>query len=374
MELKFSHKISEIGKQKWNRLCPDDNPFTRYEFLHALEESGAVSAKTGWQPLHLQLLDQGQLIAIMPLYLKNHSYGEYVFDWSWADAYHRYGVNYYPKLLNAIPFSPIDGPRILTQDSNPAITQLFAREIPRICEQTGAHSWHSLFIPATEKEIYPEQILIRLGCQYHWFNRNYRNFDDFLQSFTSRKRKNLRKERRAVQEQGITHIHLPGHEISDQQLDLFYDFYRLTYLKRGREAYLNKPFFYLLREAMPDSLLLVIALREETPVAAALSLQSENTLYGRYWGCAEEYDKLHFETCYYQGIEYCIEQGLQYFNSGAQGEHKIQRGFEPIPTWSAHWLEEKGFNHAIQAFVADEYHAMEQQIEDLRSYLPFKMV
>lgn len=214
--------------------------------------------------------------------------------------------------------------------------------------------------------------MTRKGCQYQWFNQNYKSFAHFLERFTSRKRKNVKKERKKIIDQNISHIQLTGESITHDLMNQFYDFYRMTYLKRGREAYLNKDFFFELQETMSESLLLVVALKDEQPVAAALSLKDSNTLYGRYWGCFDEYDSLHFETCYYQGIDYCINHKLERFDSGAQGEHKIQRGFEPVPTWSSHYVKEVGFNQAIRNFVDEETIAITQQIEQFSQYLPFK--
>lgn len=373
LELKFSHKISEIGKTMWNSLCPTDNPFIRYEFLHALEASGSVCAKTGWQPLHLQIQDNGITIAILPLYLKQHSYGEYVFDWAWADAYQRHGLEYYPKLVCAIPYSPVMGSRLLTQQDPAPLLAILKQQIPNLCQKLSANSFHLLFPTDTEiNALSPPELMVRKGCQYQWFNREYSSFSDFLESFTSRKRKNVKKERQKIIAQQITHIQLNGNEISHERMDQFYEFYRMTYLKRGREAYLKKSFFFQLQETMPENLLLIFAMKDQTPVAAALSLKDSDTLYGRYWGCFDEYDSLHFETCYYQGIDYCIEHQLKRFDSGAQGEHKIQRGFEPVPTWSAHYVKEVGFNQAICQFIDEEKMAIDQQLQDLTRYLPFK--
>ncbi|MCP4596805.1 GNAT family N-acetyltransferase [Neptuniibacter sp.] len=372
-EIKLCHEIKEIGKEAWNQLCKTDYPFARYEFLYALETSGSVQPKTGWQPLHLLLQDNGINIGVMPLYLKNHSYGEYVFDWAWADAYNRYGLEYYPKLVTAIPFSPVTGPRLLTQQDPKPLLEMISHSLPQIAEQVQANSWHLLFPTDEERNaVQHPHLMHRKGCQYQWFNKNYADFDDFLATFTSRKRKNVRKERQKVIDHGITHVQLDGEDISPEQLDQFYDFYRMTYLKRGREAYLTKEFFFLLKELMPENLLLVLAYNGDQPVAGALSLKDSTTLYGRYWGCFDEYDSLHFETCYYQGIDYCIANKLRRFDSGAQGEHKIQRGFEPVETWSAHWVKEVGFNQAIQQFVDEESEAIDQQIEHLKQYLPFR--
>ncbi|MFY0678614.1 MAG: N-acetyltransferase [Neptuniibacter sp.] len=372
-EIKLFHEIKEIGAEKWNSQRSNDYPFSRYEFLYAMEESGSVTADTGWQPLHLELRDEKNTLGYMPLYLKNHSYGEYVFDWAWADAYHRHGLEYYPKLVSAIPYSPVMGQRLLTQQDPAPLLNMIQQMLPQLCNQVKANSWHFLF--PEDKEIasikHPE-LMIRKGCQYQWFNREYNDFAHFLQQFTSRKRKNVRKERQKVIDHGICHRKIEGPDITDQELETFYDFYRITYLKRGREAYLTKQFFYLLRELMPENILLVMAYSDDQAVAGALSLKDSTTLYGRYWGCLEEFDSLHFETCYYQGIDYCIEHQLERFDSGAQGEHKIQRGFEPVPTWSAHWVKEVGFNQALQRFIDEESEAMDQQIEHLKTYLPFR--
>lgn len=372
-EIKLFHEIKEIGAEHWNNQCVTDYPFSRYEFLYALEQSGSVTADTGWQPLHIELSDQGNVLAYMPLYLKNHSYGEYVFDWAWADAYQRYGLDYYPKLVSAIPYSPVIGPRLLTTQDPEPLMEMIQALLPKLCQQLRANSWHLLF-PEEKiiKKINDSNLMIRKGCQYQWFNKGYESFPHFLEQFTSRKRKNVKKERQKIIDHGITHKMIEGIDITDAQLDKFYDFYRMTYLKRGREAYLSKTFFYLLRDLMPENILLAFAYNGDTPVAGAFSLKDSQTLYGRYWGCLEEYDSLHFETCYYQGIDYCIVNKLKRFDSGAQGEHKIQRGFEPVPTWSAHWVKEVGFNHAIQQFVEEESEAIDRQIEHLTTYLPFK--
>lgn len=373
LELKFSHKISEIGPKVWNSLCPTENPFTRYEFLHALEESGSVCVRTGWKPFHLRLEDNGIIIAVMPLYLKNHSYGEYVFDWAWAEAYQHHKLDYYPKLVAAIPFSPVTGPRLLTLQDPKPLSTIIGQQLPTLCNEIGAHSFHLLFPskPETEALELPN-LMLRKGCQYQWFNNEYASFDHFLEQFTSRKRKNVRKERNKPVAQNITHIQLNGDEIDDELLHQFYDFYRMTYLKRGREAYLTKSFFWTLRETMPENLLLIVAIKDKHPVAAALSLKDSQTLYGRYWGCFDKYDSLHFETCYYQGIEYCIQHQLKRFESGAQGEHKIQRGFEPVPTYSVHYIKEAGFNKAIRNFINEETTAVEFQMDELKKYLPFR--
>jgi len=373
LSLKIHHQISEINQADWNRLCGTDYPFLRYEFLHALEATGCVGPEQGWQPLHLSVERAGEIVAVMPLYLKSHSWGEYVFDWAWADAYQQHGMDYYPKLVTAIPFTPAQGPRlghsIALEELAPTITQ----GLKELCQKTGASGWHTLFPePQIKNSLQDQQLLTRLGSQYHWFNNSFSCFDDFLATFNSRKRKNLRKERTKVQQQGVELTTLSGHEISDTALQQFYRFYQMTYLKRGRQGYLTPEFFEQLRAQIPDQLVLVMASVDQRPVAAALSLRSDDTLYGRYWGCLEEYDSLHFETCYYQGIEYCIREGLTRFDPGAQGEHKIQRGFQPVETWSCHWIQDNDFRPAIARFLNEEEQAMRAQITELTGWLPFR--
>ncbi|MBY4675305.1 GNAT family N-acetyltransferase [Marinobacterium arenosum] len=373
LNIHVHHSLDEIDAHCWNALCGTDYPFLRHEFLQALEQSGSVCAETGWQPLHLRLEQDGSTVAVMPLYLKSHSYGEYVFDWAWADAYQQHGLDYYPKLVTAIPFTPAWGPRLGSRLPDAELMPLLAQGLKTLAERTGASSWHGLFpSPAQQQAWVAEGLLPRLGCQYHWFNEDYRSFDDFLAHCSSRKRKNLRKERQKIVRHGVKLRRLSGEQISDAQLAQFYRFYQLTYLKRGRRGYLTAEFFQLLRERMPQQLLLVLAEYQDQPVAGALSLRSSDTLYGRYWGCLDEFDSLHFETCYYQGIEYCIEQGLKRFDPGAQGEHKIQRGFRPIETWSCHWIREPGFRAAIEQYLAEEAALVREQIEELSELLPFR--
>lgn len=373
LSLKLHAGIDEIDAKLWNRLCGNDYPFLRHEFLHALESTGCVCAEQGWQPVHLTIEDETDVVAVMPLYLKNHSWGEYVFDWAWADAYERYGLDYYPKLLTAIPFTPAQGPRLGHSIPLADLVPTLTNGLQSLCHSLNASGWHGLFVEPTLRQQLAEQPLLqRLGCQYHWFNDGYRDFDHFLSTFSSRKRKNLKKERQKVVQQGVALETLEGSQITDSHLEHFYRFYQMTYLKRGRRGYLTQAFFQQLRDRMPEHLVLVLASVNGTPVAGALSLRSEDTLYGRYWGCLEEYDSLHFETCYYQGIEYCIRHGLKRFDPGAQGEHKIQRGFKPVETWSCHWIKEEGFRPAIRQFLAEEAEAMQAQIAELTTWLPFR--
>lgn len=379
MEIQFIDQISQITDQEWQQLDKgNNNPFINKAFLQALEDSGAASKQGGWQPHHLVVKNKNELVALMPLYLKNHSYGEYVFDWSWAEAYQRYGLAYYPKLVSAIPYTPSQGQRLLVK-SGYQKANLFALILPAIKKEAsalGASSWHLLFSQQEEQALLAEQKLhTRLSCQFHWFNsQNWQSFDDFLGSFSSKKRKNVRQERRKVAQQGFSLERIEGSEITPEQLLHFYHCYQITYLRRGRQAYLSQAFFQQLLEQMPAQIMLVIAKEDasQTPVAAALFFHDSASLYGRYWGSKVEADSLHFEACYYQGIEYCLEKGLKHFDPGTQGEHKISRGFQPTLTWSNHWLAETGFDNAIKNFVEEEAKQVQQYSEQASKQLPFK--
>lgn len=372
-DIRLHSKIEEITRDDWNALCGTDYPFLRHEFLDALERSGSVTAESGWQPLHLSIWQDDKLIGVMPLYLKSHSWGEYVFDWAWADAWSRSGLDYYPKLLTAIPFTPATGPRFGTCLTDRESVALLSEALRQIGERFDTSGWHGLFIEPGLKEAFEQSdLMLRLGTQYHWFNHGYQSFDHYLEHFTSRKRKNLRKEREKVSRQGVTLTTLEGMDITEAHLDQFYKFYQLTYLKRGRQGYLTPEFFTLLCERMPEQLVLVMAEHENRYVAGALSFKSSDCLYGRYWGCLDEFDSLHFEACYYQGIDYCIKKGLKRFDPGAQGEHKIQRGFEPVETWSAHWLRESGFHPALRNFLAEEQDLLREEMIRLAEGLPFR--
>lgn len=367
--------IADIPERDWQRLAGCDNPFLRHEFFQALERSGCTRTETGWTPSHLVFRVDGKICGLAPAYLKSHSMGEYVFDFSWAEAYQRYNLPYYPKLLIAVPFTPSQGPRFLLEEGfrgqlTPALLDSLLTDLT---EQLGAHSWHLLFPDTADQALLQhEDELHRIGCQFHWHNHGYEGFDDFLAALTSRKRKSIRKERRQLAEQGIHFQHFHGQDISDQVLSAFYVFYQATYLKRGRPPYLNKLFFEQLRETMPEHLHLIMAVREGQLIAGALFLASDTTLYGRYWGCLEEYNHLHFETCYYQGIELALTLGLQHFDAGAQGEHKLVRGFEPIITHSWHGILHPGFREAIQSFTHEEAEHVISYFNDAQSALPFR--
>jgi len=375
MRIEFIERINEIPASEWDGLQPDDYPFTRHAFLAALEESGSLGEDTGWQPQHLIARDEsGGLIAAMPLYIKYHSYGEYVFDWAWANAYAQHGLNYYPKLLGAIPFTPCRGPRLLTREDPAKLAGPIARALRQHCVALNASSWHCLF-PEEDLRgaLAEEQTLVRTGCQFHWHNRNYRDFDDFLAQMNSRKRKNIRKERRQVEEQGFEFEWREGTDITPEDWQLFFGLYQLTYLKRsGGGGYLTGEFFQQLGRRLPENTLMLLARKAGTTIAAALFFKDSHTLYGRYWGCRAEYEFLHFETCYYQGLDYAIRQGLQRFDGGAQGEHKIARGFEPTLTYSNHWLAEPAFHDAVAEFLAAERRDILAYVEAAKGHLPFK--
>lgn len=350
-----------------------------------MENSGSTTANNGWQPHHLIVKDQNAnqaIVAIMPLFIKGHSYGEYVFDWSWAEAYQRNGMHYYPKLINAIPFTPATGKRwaINPNYSQEDILRYMNEEVIKEAQALKASSCHCLFPSLEAMEPLTETSwLQRTGYQYHWFNKHYQNFDDFLSTMSSRKRKNIKKERQKVAQHNITISVKVGEDISEQDWHDFYLFYQDTYIKRsGHTGYLSSSFFPLLAKNMSDAIVMIQASTQESEdgssqaVAAALYFKDDNTLYGRYWGCKADYDSLHFEACYYQGIEFAIQQGLQRFDPGAQGEHKIQRGFTPIKTYSAHWIANADFRDAIEKFLVVEEREVEQYIEEASLLLPFK--
>lgn len=371
MEVKQIDSMAQIDATAWNQLCGHHYPFLRHEFLSALEQSAAVCPQTGWEAAHLLVMDKQKLLAALPLYLKTHSWGEYVFDQQWAQAYQQHGLAYYPKLVSAIPFTPCQGQRLLfasDADQTAVCAILFS-----FIQQLDISSWHCLFPEHSQLELLQSLGLsVREGVQFQWFNRNYATFSDFLQTLSADKRKMIKRERRRVVEQGIQIQRIAGPDVTDAQWQVFFRFYALTYLKRSSEPYLNLAFFKQIARTMPEQLLLVLAIKDDAYVGAALSFIGTDTLYGRYWGCQAEYNALHFEACYYQGLDYCIEHGLARFDSGAQGEHKISRGFEPVTTYSAHWLKDAGFAKAVAQFVDREKKAIQHYKQDAANYLPFK--
>ena len=372
MEVKSIDSLTQVNADDWNRLAGSAYPFLRYEFLLALEQSGSVCASTGWQARHLLVTEQGQVIAAMPVYEKTHSWGEYVFDQQWAQAYQYYGLNYYPKWLTSVPFTPCQGPRLLLDDGIDQAT-IISLLLEFITQQDGISSWHCLFPESSQlAELQALGLIIRSDVQFHWFNRDHADFNDYLQTLSASKRKMIKRERRRIAEQGIEMRCIPGPHISEEQWRSFYKFYSMTYLKRQSRPYLTMEFFLQVGAIMPEQCLLVLAAKNNEYVGAALSFIGSDTLYGRYWGCYEEYNALHFETCYYQGLDYCISHGLKHFDSGAQGEHKISRGFEPMLTHSAHWINDPRFAKVIGDFVKREKSHVLQYQTDATDFLPFK--
>ncbi len=371
----FIDSLAHLAPEQWNRLSGTTNPFLRHEFLYGLEKTGCTTAETGWQPRHwVERDEQGHLIAALPSYLKFHSFGEYVFDWAWADAWTHYGLEYYPKLLSAVPFTPSPGPRLLHASNHPpgSTGENFSSALETLLASGQASSWHLLFPDQSSREaLNPERWLTRLSCQFQWENHGYRSFEDFLATLKSRKRKQIRHERKGVREQGIRFQNLPGPEITQAALDTFFVFYQATYLKRGQRPYLNKAFFQHIIESMPEHVHLVMAIHDNHYCAAALFLHDQQTLFGRYWGCLEEYDQLHFETCYYQGIDFCIARGLKTFDAGAQGEHKLKRGFRPQLIQSLHWVENEGLRPAVADFCRREARAVQAYAAEAENALPF---
>lgn len=367
------HALENLFKHQQNNTAL----FPSFEFLAILEESGCASKTTGWQPYHLSYTEQNNIIAALPLYLKSHSWGEYVFDWAWAEAYEKYQLAYYPKLVSTTAFTPITSDKFISHfpsSANVNIESIIPTLIDH-CEQTNIASFHLLYQPPISPKLltdFSSQIFERNTVQFHWFNRNYQSFDEFLATFTARKRKNTRKERLSIAAQGITIRRIKGNDITKEELAMFFLTYQLTYVKKGHQPHLNLNFFNSLVKRMGNNLLFVFAKHNNKDVASALFFFDDNNLYGRYWGCVEKFNNLHFELCYYQGIEFCIENNIQCFNPGTQGEHKIKRGFEPVLTHSYHWIQHQGFRPAIAEFCQQEQKQMRYYQKQCRLALPFK--
>ncbi len=376
MKLAILNGIDDITADQWNAVSGTGNPFLRHEFLAALERNDCVGEQHGWIPHHLAAFDdKGSLVGAVPMYLKDNSYGEFVFDGSWAEAYQRAGLSYYPKSVVAIPYTPTPGPRILVHPG--ACRKTVSTQLVELARSWSQHeslsSLHWLFTDETDTGLLAGQgFLLRLGCQFHWENRGYRDFDDYLSTFNARKRKKVRRERRYVQEQDIQLITVHGHEATERQLHTMYEFYRITFEKKWGYPTLTPAFFHEIAQTMGDQLVFFIAEQHRKTVAGAICFRGDDTLYGRHWGCYEDYHSLHFETCYYQGIEYCIRHGLALFQPGAQGEHKISRGFLPTPTWSAHWIANTEFRELIARFLDHETQAMREYMTELGRRSPFR--
>jgi predicted N-acyltransferase len=366
--------ITEVAPRHWNALA-GSHVFLRHEFLAAMEDHGCTSAASGWQPQHITITDaDDRIVGALPLYLKDNSYGEFVFDWGWANAYSQAGLDYYPKLVSAVPFTPATGPRLLlAPDAGPGAAAALIDAAIELATDLQASSLHVLFPNAEQRELFAAKgMMLRKDCQFHWHNQGYADFDDFLATFTAKKRKNARRERRRIAEQGIEFRVLRGNEPSEAEWEAVFGFYARTFLRRGRPPYLNRGFFDEIRATMADAMVIIMATFEKQPIASAICFRSEDTLYGRYWGSLADFHSLHFETCYYQGIEYCIREGLARFEPGTQGEHKLSRGFRPQGTWSAHWLADSTFENAVADFLQRERLHIDDYMTQMSSHVPYR--
>lgn len=377
---RFINAISAVPAEAWNQLQGTDYPFHRHEFLSALEDSGCIGGNTGWSPLHLLLEHQtdGRLLAAMPMYQKINSEGEFVFDFAWANAYHQAGLQYYPKLVAAVPFTPATCNCILYSHDAPDSPDYLRAKLIQVAtaqaKEHGISSLHLLFPTLEEQQSFNQlDLLSRKDCQFHWHNKGYSDFDDFLNRFKSKKRKEVRRERRKVSEAGIRYDIVEGNEMSDALWDAIAPLYSSTFIMRGRAPYLTPKFFKQLSNTLPQSIVVIIGYKDDTAVATAICFRSSNALYGRYWGADGLYDSLHFETCYYQGIEYCIREKISLFEPGTQGEHKIARGFIPTETFSAHWINNERFANAIDNYLKEESRQIEAYMESVHDHLPYKL-
>ena len=363
--------VGAIPADQWDALAGTGNPFVGHAFLSALEDSGSVGPGTGWNPAPIMIEDaRGTPLAAMPAWLKSHSQGEYVFDHAWADAWHRAGGRYYPKLQIAAPFTPATGPRLLLADEAYAAPLLRAAET--LCAQNGLSSAHATFIEPGQRHLFERAgWLLRNDIQFHWHNRGYGSFEDFLADLSSRKRKDLRKERARAQE-GVEIRHVSGGDLRPEHWDAFWVFYQDTGARKWGQPYLTREAFDLFGERMAERILLVLAFVDGAPIAGALNFVGEDALYGRYWGCTAERPFLHFELCYYQAIDAAIARGLARVEAGAQGGHKLARGYQPVPTWSAHWLADAGFREAVADFLEREREGVAQDSLYLAGRTPFR--
>jgi len=372
--VKVHREIAEIPAAAWDAFVKDNHPFLKHALLHAMEVHECVGKHYGWLPCHIAVYEQAHLCAAMPLYEKYNNYGEFVFDHAWAQAWQQQGLHYYPKLVSAIPYTPAFGQRLLCEAGRedklfPILLQT-AWQLVKMREASGLHV---LFPEAnTQDWLEKQQPLIRHDCQFHWFNRGYKTFDDFLQQLSAKKRKNIRQERRKVEQAGVRFRVLNGHTASADDWDQFACFYQKTFDEKWSTATFNAGFFKAVAKALPEQIILIMADYEEACIAGALLYQSDTHLYGRHWGCTEPLDGLHFETCYYQGIEYAIQQGLQCFEPGAQGEHKIARGFVPVLTRSSHFMQPNPFQASLEKFVAHERDAVASYHQDCQAHVPYK--
>ncbi|MCW9014983.1 MAG: GNAT family N-acetyltransferase [Gammaproteobacteria bacterium] len=369
MKLTTTQSLQHIPAEAWNALAGDSNPFIQHDFLLALE-SGECLQPFGWYPQYiLAWSDSDELIGASPAYIKTNSYGEFVFDWAWADAYQRAGLEYYPKLVVAIPFTPATGPRLLAKNDNPEIKQALILHTIEFAQKNQLSTIHWLFNQKDNQEILSKfDLLTRFDYQFHWTNNNYKSFDEFLSELNSKKRKNIKRERRKVKESGIEIKTIQGKDLTEEQWQQLYNFYQITFMKKHGTATLSLNFF----KAIANKILAIFAYDNLQAVAGAICISGKNSLYGRHWGCHENYDSLHFEVCYYTGIEYCIHNNIQYFEPGAQGEHKISRGFLPTKTLSCHWVADERFKQILAEHLQHESQAMADYGKALIQASPYK--
>ena len=372
--LTLHRRIAEIPAAEWDLCAGDANPFVSHAFLSAMEDSGSTDARTGWLPQHAVLRGpDGAVMAAAPMYAKTHSYGEYVFDHGWAQAFERAGGKYYPKLQVAAPFSPVPGPRLLIRPDSGVPVSALAGALVQACEQLDLSSVHVTFCTEDEWTALGDAgWLQRIGTQFHWDNAGFSSFDDFLGALNSRKRKVLRRERRDANACGLEFLTLSGAAITEAHWDAFYRFYQSTVDRKWGSAYLTRKFFSLLGERLGDKVVLMLATEGGRPVAGALNLRGADTLYGRNWGCVGDYPFLHFELCYYRAIDFAIEHGLKRVEAGAQGRHKIQRGYLPQTTYSAHWIGHGGFRRAVENFLREERDDVRAEMAALAEQSPFR--
>lgn len=371
------NSITQIPENAWNALNRTDHPFTSHAFLKALEDSASIGGDSGWDIGYLiaRIGDNGPIVGGLPTYIKYHSYGEYVFDHNWAHAFEQAGGRYYPKLLSAIPFTPVPGPRILTLGDHPQISQILIKSLESLVCSHHLSSAHINFVSAVDKQQLEQAgWMIRKGIQFHWYNQGYDSFDDFLASLSSRKRKNLKKERLSLTEQNVRFHQLTGEDIKPHHWQAFYQFYLSTIDKKWGDAYLKEPFFYLIGQMMAEKILLVMAEKDGEFIAGALNFIDQNTLYGRNWGASQTLPNLHFETCYYQAIDFAITHNLKSVEAGAQGFHKVQRGYLPVYTYSAHWLKDARFTKAIGQFLSQEGRLVDNEIEAIKKVSPYRRI
>ena len=378
-QLRVIHSISEVDERSWDELSgPEAGPFLKHAFLDTLEKTGCVGGHRGWQVAHLLVENtQSELIGAMPLYLKQHSYGEFVFDWAWAQAYEQNNLPYYPKALSAIPFTPVRGPRLLISSKvdKEVMRQILVAGLKTLVSQNNLSSAHILFPEGDElTELKKQGFMLRDSVQFHWHNQGYQDFEQFLAALTMKRRKNIRRERAEVARNQLTYRHIAGANATPEDWSFFYRCYENTYLEHHSSPYLTEECFQLLGRVMPENFHLIIACREERPIASSLLVidQLTSKAYGRYWGATEYLPCLHFELAYYQAIEYCIKEDIQLFEGGAQGEHKMARGFLPTTIQSAHWIADPGFSNAVKRFLEREHEGMAAYVDELEQHIPLK--